>query len=105
MLIGIPGTGSAGLINTIAAFGRAAILTGVFGIIATAGWAVLALGNAWMWRAVWKHWHDKGHTFSQAKQEVATSGFKAYFGRGNKSVLVFLSIAYSLLDRKWFACC
>lgn len=83
MLIGIPGTGSAGLINMIAAFGRGSILTGVFAVIATVGWAILSLGNAWMWRAVWKHWHDKGHTFSKAKEEVATSGLKAYFGRGN----------------------
>lgn len=82
MLIGIPGTGSAGLINTIAAFGRGSIFTGVLGVVATVGWAILSLGNAWMWKAVWKHWHDKGHTFSQAKEEVATSGLKAYFGRG-----------------------
>ncbi|KAH9813024.1 scamp family-domain-containing protein [Melampsora americana] len=88
MLIGIPGTGSAGLINMIAAFGRGSILTGVFAIIATVGWALLSLGNAWMWRAVWKHWHDKGHTFNQAKEEVATSGLKAYFGRGNNCFLL-----------------
>lgn len=84
MLIGIPATGSAGLINTISAFGRGSIITGVFGIIATTGWAALAFGNAWMWKAVWKHWHDKGHTFDQAKTEFATSGLKAYFGSGNK---------------------
>ncbi|CAH7689586.1 scamp family-domain-containing protein [Phakopsora pachyrhizi] len=83
MLIGIPGTGSAGVINTIAAFGRGSIFTGILGIIASAAWALLSLGNAWMWKAVWKHWHDKGHTFGQAKQEVATSGLRAYFGKGN----------------------
>ncbi|POW22857.1 hypothetical protein PSHT_00847 [Puccinia striiformis] len=84
LYFGIPGTGSAGLINTISAFGRGSIITGIFGIIATVGWAILSLGNAWMWKAVWKHWHDKGHTFDQAKSEFATSGLKAYFGSGNR---------------------
>ncbi|MBW0540004.1 hypothetical protein O181_079719 [Austropuccinia psidii MF-1] len=84
MLIGIPATGSGGLINTISAWGRGNILTGLFGIIDTVGWGLLACGNAWMWRAVWKHWQDKGHTFDQAKSEFATSGIKAYFGSGNR---------------------
>lgn len=35
--IGIPSTGSAGLINTIHAFSTASIVTGVFGVIATVG--------------------------------------------------------------------
>ncbi|KAA1077912.1 hypothetical protein PGT21_023594 [Puccinia graminis f. sp. tritici] len=69
----------------IAAFGRGSIVTGVFVVIASIGWAIIALGNAWMWKAVWKHWHDKGHTFDQAKSKFATTGLKAYFS-SSKSV-------------------
>ncbi|KAA1066666.1 hypothetical protein PGT21_021649 [Puccinia graminis f. sp. tritici] len=61
------------------------MVTGVFVFIATVGWAFLALGNAWMWKAVWKHWHTKGHTFDQAKSEFATTALKAYFS-SSKSV-------------------
>jgi hypothetical protein len=35
VLVGIPSTGSAGLINTIHAFGTGSIVTGVFGVIAS----------------------------------------------------------------------
>jgi hypothetical protein len=84
----------------IAAFGRGSIVTGVFAVIATVGWAILALGNAWMWKAVWKHWHDKGHTFDQAKSEFATTGLKAYFGSGKRfvsiSFLSFVPYHYSM---------
>jgi hypothetical protein len=52
MIIGIPSTGSAGLINTISAFSRKAIVVGVLGSIATAGWVVQGLGNAFYYRQV-----------------------------------------------------
>ncbi|EFP86762.1 uncharacterized protein PGTG_13144 [Puccinia graminis f. sp. tritici CRL 75-36-700-3] len=80
----IPSMGLAGLINMIAAFGRGRIFTGFFEVIATVGWAFLALGNAWMWKAVWKNWHDKGHTFNQAKSKFSTTGLKAYFSCGKR---------------------
>ena len=52
MIIGIPGTGSAGLISTIIAFQHGAIVGGVFGAIATVGWTLQGVGNAWYYLAV-----------------------------------------------------
>jgi hypothetical protein len=52
MIIGIPSTGSAGLINTVSAFSRGAIVVGVLGIIATVGWTLQGVGNAWYYREV-----------------------------------------------------
>jgi secretory carrier-associated membrane protein len=52
MIIGIPGTGSAGLISTIIAFQKGAIVGGVLGTIATVGWTLQGVGNAWYYRAV-----------------------------------------------------
>jgi len=82
MIIGIPSTGSAGLINTIAAFSRKAIVVGVLGAIATAGWVIQGLGNAFYYRQIWTHHHDAGHSFAKAKGELAQHGAKAYFTRG-----------------------
>ncbi|KAB5596524.1 hypothetical protein CTheo_161 [Ceratobasidium theobromae] len=81
MIIGIPSTGSAGLINTISAFSRGAIVVGVLGIIATVGWVLQGVGNAWYYRQIWVHHHDAGHSFSKAKGELAQHGAKAYFTR------------------------
>lgn len=52
MIIGIPGTGSAGLISTIIAFKNGAIVGGVLGAIATVGWTLQGVGNAWYYLAV-----------------------------------------------------
>lgn len=82
MIIGIPSTGSAGLINTIAAFSRKAIVVGVLGTIATTGWVVQGLGHAFYYRQIWTHHHDAGHSFAKAKGELAQHGAKAYFTRG-----------------------
>ncbi|KAJ1309763.1 hypothetical protein OPQ81_006529 [Rhizoctonia solani] len=81
MIIGIPSTGSAGLINTVSAFSRGAIVVGVLGIIATVGWTLQGVGNAWYYREIWVHHHDAGHSFAKAKGELAQHGAKAYFTR------------------------
>lgn len=52
MIIGIPGTGSAGLISTIIAFQHGAIVGAVLGTIATIGWTLQGVGNAWYYRTV-----------------------------------------------------
>lgn len=82
MIIGIPSTGSAGLINTISAFSRKAIVVGVLGTIATVGWVIQGVGNAFYYRQIWAHHHDAGHSFAKAKGELAQHGAKAYFTRG-----------------------
>ena len=45
-------TGSAGIIQTIQRFSHGALVAGVLGIVATVGWAVQGLGNAFYYRQV-----------------------------------------------------
>ncbi|CCF51928.1 hypothetical protein NDA11_005225 [Ustilago hordei] len=84
VFLGIPSTGSAGLINTIQAFAGGRLVAGILGAITTAGFGLQGLGNLWYYRLIWKHNNDKGHTFAQAKNELATHGMKAYFTRGSQ---------------------
>lgn len=84
VFLGIPSTGSAGLINTIQAFAGGKLIAGILGVFATAGFGLQGLGNLWYYRLIWKHNNEKGHTFAQAKNELATHGMKAYFTRGSQ---------------------
>ena len=61
MIIGIPGTGSAGLISTIIAFQHGAIVGGVLGTVATVGWTLQGVGNTWYYRAVSADLRASGH--------------------------------------------
>jgi len=81
MLIGIPSTGSAGIINTVHAFATGSIVTGVFGVIAIVGWGLESVGMLFEYRSIYAHHQQKGHTFQQAKNEVAQHGLSAYFFR------------------------
>ncbi|CAD6573304.1 MAG: hypothetical protein CYPHOPRED_005108 [Cyphobasidiales sp. Tagirdzhanova-0007] len=83
-LIGLESTGSAGIINAIISFSRASYTTFAFCILSTIGWAIQVAGNAFMFRFVWKHHNDKGHTFAQAKSELQTHGIRAYFSRSTQ---------------------
>jgi hypothetical protein len=74
-------TGSAGIIQTIQRFSHGALVAGVLGIIATIGWAVQGLGNAFYYRQVnpsrhviarlftltqiWTHHGAAGHTMEK----------------------------------------
>ncbi|KAK7693514.1 hypothetical protein QCA50_003082 [Cerrena zonata] len=82
MIIGIPGTGSAGLINLIKSFAGGHLAAGILCIIATIGWTLQGLGNAFYYRQIWSHHRAAGHTMEKAKSELATHGAKAYFTRG-----------------------
>lgn len=85
MIIGIPGTGGAGLIATIRSFGHGgvmAIIGGIISAIALAGWVIQGLGNLFYYRSIWTHHNTEGHSFTKAKTELATHGAKAYFTRG-----------------------
>ncbi|KAN0140740.1 SCAMP family domain containing protein [Lactarius tabidus] len=75
-------TGSAGIIQTIQRFSHGSIVAGILGVIATVGWAVQGLGNAFYYRQIWTHHTAAGHTMEKAKSELATQGAKAYFTRG-----------------------
>ncbi|CAG8718281.1 5596_t:CDS:1, partial [Acaulospora colombiana] len=52
MVIGIPGTGTAGLILTIIAFKHGHIVAGVFCVIALVGWVIQTVGNAFYYHKV-----------------------------------------------------
>ncbi|PCH38004.1 scamp-domain-containing protein [Wolfiporia cocos MD-104 SS10] len=82
MILGIPGTGSAGLIQTIKMYARRAIVAGILGTIATVGWVVQGAGSAIYYRQIWIHHKAAGHSVEKAKTELATHGAKAYFTRG-----------------------
>jgi hypothetical protein len=45
-------TGSAGIIQTAQRFSHGAIVAGILGIVASVGWAVQGLGNAFYYRQV-----------------------------------------------------
>jgi len=82
MIIGIPSTGSAGLIQTIQMFSQKHIVAAIFGTIATVGWTIQGLGNAFYFRQIWAHHKTAGHSMDKAKSELASHGAKAYFTRG-----------------------
>ncbi|TFL07478.1 scamp family-domain-containing protein [Pterulicium gracile] len=82
MIIGIPSTGSAGLIQTVGMFNRGAIPAGILCIIATVGWTIQGVGHAWYYKQIWAHHTAAGHSFDKAKTELATQGAKSYFTRG-----------------------
>jgi len=81
MILGIPSTGSAGLIQTVSMFSRGYIVGGVLGVVATVGWFIQGLGNAWYYRQIWQHHNQAGHTFTKAKGELQQHGIRAYFSR------------------------
>lgn len=82
MIIGIPGTGSAGLIQTIRMFSNHLWVAAILGTIATVGWFIQGLGNAYYYREIYMHHTAAGHTMQKAKTELASHGAKAYFTRG-----------------------
>lgn len=82
MILGIPSTGSAGIIQTIRIFNSGHWVAGIFCIIASVGWIVQGAGNGWYYRQIWQHHNAAGHTVDKAKAELATHGAKSYFSRG-----------------------
>ncbi|KAI6005633.1 scamp family-domain-containing protein [Pisolithus albus] len=82
MVIGIPSTGSAGLIQTIQMYASGHWAAGILGTVATVGWSVQGLGLAYYYRQIWNHHNTAGHTVDKAKAELASHGAKAYFTRG-----------------------
>jgi len=81
MILGIPSTGSAGIIQTIRIFSSGHWVAGIFCIIATVGWTIQGAGNGWYYHQIWQHHNAAGHTVDKAKAEFATHGAKSYFSR------------------------
>jgi hypothetical protein len=50
---GLTATGSAGLINTISMLSQSHVLSGVFGVITSVGWAVQTVFGGWLYKRVW----------------------------------------------------
>ncbi|KAG6866963.1 hypothetical protein C0991_003879 [Blastosporella zonata] len=82
VLIAPLSTGAAGLIRTIQMFVKHYWAAAVLGLVATVGWIIQGLGNAYYYREIYNHHTAAGHTMEKAKAELATHGAKAYFTRG-----------------------
>ncbi|OSX65306.1 hypothetical protein POSPLADRAFT_1039036 [Postia placenta MAD-698-R-SB12] len=82
MIIGIPSTGSAGLIQTIQMYVKGHIAAAIVGTVASVGWVLQGVGNALYYRQIWAHHKSAGHSMEKAKTELAAHGAKAYFTRG-----------------------
>ena len=52
MVIGIPGTGTAGIITTVICFQRGKIVAGVLSVIACTGWVIQTAGHAFYYKKV-----------------------------------------------------
>lgn len=68
MAIGIPSTGSAGLINTIAMFSQKHIVAAVFGLLTSIGWILQFVGGGILYQRVW---HYKNGNADISFQEVS----------------------------------
>ncbi|KAF9167258.1 hypothetical protein DFQ27_002970 [Actinomortierella ambigua] len=76
MALGFPSTGSAGLINMIQVFNNHHIFPGILCIIATILWLIQGTAGLWMYRKVHIHYQAQGHTFNQAKAQIASSAVR-----------------------------
>lgn len=77
MLIGIPSTGSAGLINTISMLSQSHVLSGVFGVITSVGWAVQTVFGGWLYKRVWDFKNNnEGISFQNATNQFKAESFK-----------------------------
>ncbi|KAJ9072808.1 hypothetical protein DSO57_1023216 [Entomophthora muscae] len=81
MTIGIPGTGSCGLINTIIVLADRQVLASIFGFFTVALWAALALLNAYLFLQVHRHCQEAGHSFSDAKNEAMSRAARSGVAR------------------------
>ncbi|GFZ51897.1 hypothetical protein JCM24511_09666 [Saitozyma sp. JCM 24511] len=74
MAIGIPSTGSAGLINTISMFSKSHILAGVFGALSSVGWILQAAGGGILYKRIWDFKNGNGDiTFQAASDQFKRS--------------------------------
>ncbi|CDZ97160.1 Secretory carrier membrane protein [Phaffia rhodozyma] len=78
MVVGIPSTGSAGLINMIAMFAGQHWAAAVLCVLASVGWVIQLFGSLLFYRQIWAHGKAAGQTFEKAKGEVASQGLWAY---------------------------
>lgn len=77
--IGVWATGCAGALMTIRLLANSHWVSGAFSLVSTLGFFAQGVGHLWYYRIIWRHNHEKGHTFDQAKAELASHGMRAYF--------------------------
>ncbi len=77
VFLGVPSTGSAGLINTIQAFADSELVAGILGAIATALFGFQGLGNLWYYRLIWKHKQREGPRFARPRTSWLRTAMRA----------------------------
>ncbi|WFD00553.1 hypothetical protein MYAM1_003302 [Malassezia yamatoensis] len=86
-VVGYASTGCAGFLSVISAFYHGKWLGGAFALVSSLGFLLQGAGNLWYYRVVridlltnqiYQHNQEKGHTFAQAKAELASHGARAY---------------------------
>lgn len=70
MAVGIPGSGSAGLINTISMLSDNKIVAGMFGLVNSVLWAMEGTAGLWLYRQVHAHYLSMGHSFAEARGQA-----------------------------------
>jgi hypothetical protein len=70
MAVGVPGSGSAGIINMISAFTDNKVVAGVFCSAAVLLWVAGGAFSLFLFYRVYDHWRSQGHTFEAAKGEA-----------------------------------
>ena len=81
MCVGIPGSGSAGVINTISMLSDGKIVAGVFGLVATVAWGIGGTASLWLYQQVHQHYRVQGHTFAEAKGDALSHVVRSDVGR------------------------
>nr|KAJ3420706.1 hypothetical protein HK105_005360 [Polyrhizophydium stewartii] len=77
MAVGIPGSGSAGLITVLAVFGGGRPIAGVFAAIVFAGWVLSAMYSIVLWKTVRDFTLRSGLTLENARNEAVSAGIRS----------------------------
>jgi hypothetical protein len=81
MAIGIPGSGSAGIINAISMLSDGRLIAGIFGIITAVLWSAGGTYSLYLYRQVHHHYRIQGHTFADAKGDALETMTSSGLGR------------------------
>jgi hypothetical protein len=76
MAIGLPGSGSGGLINFMSVTADSKVGAAVFCGIAMVGWFVDALFGFWLWNEVHRYTKRGGHSLQNARAQAVTMGLQ-----------------------------
>ncbi|KAJ3083445.1 hypothetical protein HDU99_009600 [Rhizoclosmatium hyalinum] len=74
MTVGLPGSGSAGLINLLSVLTDGKYVAAAFCILATGAWAFDALFGFWLWVEVNAHVKRGGHSLDSARAQAVQMG-------------------------------